>query len=86
MVNTNSSNHGSMMKGQYVELLRVQSGLEVNINGADAHVPTEMDMGMPLLEELPAEPAQSDVEEAVPDKAAGGPMEGPEVASAEQDH
>ena len=51
----------------------------------DAHVLTEMDVGLPLLVDLPGS-AQSAVEQSAPDNATSGPMEGPEVTSVEQGH
>ena len=54
-----------------------------NYQPPDAHVPTEMDVGLQLLVDLPGS-AQSAVEQAAHDNATRGPMEGPEVTSAEQ--
>ena len=66
-----------------VDQLLSQSGS--NYQPPDAHVPTEMDGGLPFLADLPGL-AQSAVEQAAPNSATRGPMEGPEVTSAEQGH
>ena len=76
-----------MWMGRYgnAMLISCSSQSGSNHQPPDAHVPTEIDGGFPVLADFPGS-AQSAVEQAAPDNATHGPMEGPEVTSAEQGH